>query len=130
MLILSIWTDKPQAEIGLFDSQKKLAYHKWHAHRDLAATIHTKIHKLLKDQKKNWQDIEGLVCYKGPGSFTGLRIGLTVANILAENLKAPIIGITGLAWCEKGIQALLDGKTDKIALPEYGSDAHITKPKK
>jgi tRNA threonylcarbamoyladenosine biosynthesis protein TsaB len=130
VLILSIRTDKPEAEIGLFDDSKKLAEEKWQAHKELSTTIHVKIQELLKSQKKDWQDIKGVVCFKGPGSFTGLRIGLTVANILADSLKAPIVSEGGKDWLEKSIEKLLAGKTDKIALPEYGAGAHITKPKK
>ena len=36
MLILAIRTEKPEAEIGLFDDEKKLAYETWEAHRQLA----------------------------------------------------------------------------------------------
>ena len=86
MLILTIRTDKPEAEIGLFEDNKQLAYEMWQAHRELSDTIHKKIEKLLKSQKKDWQNIDGIVCFKGPGSFTGLRIGLTVGN--AQTRKA------------------------------------------
>jgi tRNA threonylcarbamoyladenosine biosynthesis protein TsaB len=36
-------------------------------------------------------DIEGVVCFKGPGSFTGLRIGLTVGNALAYAQNIPVV---------------------------------------
>ncbi len=130
MLILSLRTDKPEAEIGLFDGDKKLAYEKWHAHRELAETLHSKIRDLLKSHDKDWHDIKAVVCYKGPGSFTGLRIGLSVANTLADDLGVPIVGSAGEDWCKSGIAKLLDGKNDKLVMPEYGRDAHITIQKK
>src|SRR3989338_10680058 len=106
MLILVLRTDKPEAEVGLFDGRRKLAYIKWQAHRELSNTIHKQIDKILNPGTKisklrnpitdystrdlvrgrqvfSLSDIEGIVCFKGPGSFTGLRIGLTVANALA-----------------------------------------------
>lgn len=129
MLILTMRTDKPEAEIGLFSGSKKLAYKTWSAHRQLAESIHLKIHELLKSQGKDWHDIQAIVCFKGPGSFTGLRIGLTVANALASSLDIPIVGEVGQDWLDKGIQNLQKGKNDEAAIPEYGSEPHITSPK-
>ena len=130
MLILTIRTDKPEAEIGLFEDNVKLAYEKWQAHRQLAETIYQKIEALLKSQKKDWQHIEGIVCFQGPGSFTGLRIGLTVANTLSYGLQIPIVATQKEDWIEKGIKRLKDGDNDQQALPEYGAPVHITLPKR
>jgi tRNA threonylcarbamoyladenosine biosynthesis protein TsaB len=130
MIILTIRTDKPEAEIGLYSDRRQIAYQKWQAHRRLAETIHDHIETMLKAQKKNWHDIKGIVCYQGPGSFTGLRIGLTVANALAAALEIPIIGQTSEDWLALGIDDLLGGKNDGLVLPEYGSPVHITLPKK
>ena len=129
MLILSIRTDKPDAEIGLFNNDQQLDYEVWPAHRELSSTIHTKIEELLKAHAKTWQDIEGIVCFKGPGSFTGLRIGLSVANALVDGLKIPIVAKTDPRWLENGISDILNGKNDHLALPEYGAPVHITQPK-
>jgi tRNA threonylcarbamoyladenosine biosynthesis protein TsaB len=130
MIILTIRTEKPESEIGLFDGQKKLAYETWLAHRELAETIHLKIKELLEDNGKNLEDIEGIVCFEGPGSFTGLRIGLSVANALAYAQNIPIVARGNPDWLEKGIADLLTGKNDKIALPEYGAPPNITQPRK
>lgn len=130
MIVLTIRTDKPEAEIGLYDDQTQLAYTKWEGHRQLSTTIHSKIGSLLKEKGKMWQDINGIVCYRGPGSFTGLRIGLTVANTLSTTLDIPIVGSQGADWIEDGIKHLLDHENDKIVLPEYGQEAHITKQKR
>lgn len=130
MLILTIRTDKPEAEIGIYEDQRQLEYETWYAHRELSTTIHQKIESLLTRQGKKLSDVQGIASFAGPGSFTGLRIGLTVANTLAYALDIPIVATTDPEWLEQGIQRLLDGKPDKIALPLYGADAHITQPKK
>ncbi len=130
MLILTIRTDKPEAEIGLFDDQTKQAYETWQAHRELSVTLHHKLIDLLQGQDKTLADIEGIVGFAGPGSFTGLRICLTVANTLAYALHRPIVASNGEQWIERGIARLLSGEEQSIALPEYGADAHITLQKK
>lgn len=130
MLILAIRTDKPEAEVGLFDNQTKLAYQSWHAHRELSDTIHKKIKDVLDSQGKDFNDVQGIVCFQGPGSFTGLRIGITVADAFAYGLKVPIVAAQGEDWVETGIKRLLDGQNDTIALPHYGAPVHITVQRK
>lgn len=130
MLTITIRTDKPEAELGLFDNGKKLEYLTWHAHRELSDTIHKKLDELLHAHDKALEDIGGIVAFQGPGSFTGLRIGLTVANALAYGLEVPIVAFAGEDWIAQGRQALQDGRNDQVALPEYGAEANITKQKK
>jgi tRNA threonylcarbamoyladenosine biosynthesis protein TsaB len=130
MIILTIRTDKPEAEIGLFDSRVKLAYEIWQAHRQLAETIHTRIEDLLRKRGLQWDDIEGLIVFQGPGSFTGLRIGLSVANALAASLSIPIVGGQGEEWLEKSLLLLQKGDNDDVVFPLYGAEPHITQQKK
>ena len=129
MLLLTIRTDKPDAELGLYDDASQLAYEVWPAHRQLAETIHRKINELLSAQGRRLKDIEGIVCFQGPGSFTGLRIGITVANALAMGLGIPIVAAQDPNWVELGIQRILGGDTDYPALPHYGAEVHITQQK-
>lgn len=130
MFILTIRTDKTLSEIALYKDKKKLHEVKWEAYRTLADTIHLQIKNILEENKKDWQDIQGLVFFKGPGSFTGLRIGISVANALSHSLNCPIVSQTGNKWQVFGIKRLLDGENEIVALPEYGAEAKITKPKK
>jgi len=130
MIILTIRTDKPEAEIGLFEDNKKLAYESWQAHRALSVTIHQKIQNLLDASGSTFRKIEGVVVYKGPGSFTGLRIGISVANALAYGLSKPIVGSSGKNWQQKGVARLLKGEDEFSVTPDYGSDPHITQPQK
>ncbi len=130
MLILTIRTDKPEAEVGLFESGTKLAYSVWPAHRQLAETIHTKIKELLESQGRGLADLNAIIAFRGPGSFTGLRIGLSVANALAYSLRLPLMAKGGADWIETGSAAIAAGEDDRAAIPEYGSPPHITPPKK
>jgi len=140
MLILTIRTDKPEAELGLFDDEKRLAYSAWRAHRELAETIHQKIKEMLDEHEKSMEDIEGIVVFKGPGSFTGLRIGISVANALADGLAIPVVGAAndehdktghtgGQDWTAQGVRRLLGRQNDRIVLPAYGAPPHVTTPK-
>lgn len=130
MLILTLRTDKPEAEIGLFDDDRMLVHEVWHAHRQLAETIHGKIRDIVTGQGKDLNDLGGVVVYHGPGSFTGLRIGVSVANALAASYGLPMIGTTGDDWQTGGVRDLLAGvHTTSIIFPEYGAPVHITQQK-
>jgi tRNA threonylcarbamoyladenosine biosynthesis protein TsaB len=130
MIILTIRTERPEAEVGLFDDHTQLAYETWVANRQLAETLHQKIKDMLTLQGKDWPDIQGIVCLAGPGSFTGLRIGITVADALAYSLHIPIVATKDPDWLHQGVTRLLAGDNDIIAMPEYGAPVHITQQKK
>lgn len=130
MIILTIKTDQPVSQFRLYKDYQQLASIKYLAHRDLASTIHLKIHELLKSQDLDWSDIQALACFKGPGSFSGLRIGITVANSLAYGLNIPIIGEKGRSWQSKAIKKLLNSKNDQLVYPFYGAEPHTTSPRK
>jgi tRNA threonylcarbamoyladenosine biosynthesis protein TsaB len=129
-MILSIRTDKPEAEIGLFDSAGvQLSYKSWQAHRELSSTILKTIEDVLAEHNATVTDVTGIIFFKGPGSFTGLRIGAAVANTLAVSLDIPLVQANGNDWVHSALKQLQAGKRH-VASPEYGSDAHITKPVK
>jgi tRNA threonylcarbamoyladenosine biosynthesis protein TsaB len=129
MLCLTIRTDKPEAELGLYEDDLQLAYKTWLAHRELAETIHLQLKDLLVSQRKNLSDLGGILVFQGPGSFTGLRIGVTVANALAVSLSIPIVATEDPNWLEHGLKELKNGRNDSIALPEYGALPNISIPK-
>ena len=130
MIILTIRTDKPEAEIGLYDDEEQLGYTKWEAHRQLSATIHVKIKELLDASEKDWEDIEGVALFKGPGSFTGLRIGFSVSNTIAFAQNISIVSESGDDWIHKALERLKKGENEQVAMPEYGAPANTTKPRK
>ena len=51
---------------------------------------------LLKSIGASVKDVDEIYCGTGPGSFTGIRIGLAFANTLCETLGIPIAGISSL----------------------------------
>ena len=50
------------------------------------------IEKLLKQQKLGYKDLKAIEVEIGPGSFTGLRVGVSVANALGFSLNIPVNG--------------------------------------
>lgn len=130
MLILAIKTESPEAELALYEDTKLLDSIIFQAHRELADKIHLKIKKLLSKNKLTIKDLKGVIVYEGPGSFTGLRIGITVANTFAYSLNIPICSATHENWPTKALTDILSGNDRKQILPFYGAEPNITTPRK
>jgi tRNA threonylcarbamoyladenosine biosynthesis protein TsaB len=129
-VILAIRTDKPDSELYLINENDEIvAKENWQAHRQLADTLHTKIDSLLSQANVDYSNVTGIIAYSGPGSFTGLRIGITVANSIADSYKAAITGATGDDWIKDGLGALKSNPSKHVS-PVYGSTPHITQPRK
>ena len=85
---------------------------------------------VIEDSNQKLAALTGVIVYKGPGSFTGLRIGIATMNTLSYSLNIPIVGTTTEEWVAIGKKALLDTRAGNYVLPLYGSAPTITKPKK
>jgi tRNA threonylcarbamoyladenosine biosynthesis protein TsaB len=102
----------------------------WEAGRGLADGLLGFLRAQLAAQAGAWDDLSGLGVFRGPGSFTGLRIGLTVLNTIADAKGIPIVGAQGEGWETEALKRLADGQDDRLVLPLYGREANITKPRK
>jgi tRNA threonylcarbamoyladenosine biosynthesis protein TsaB len=79
---------------------------------------------LLAEAGLERQAIEGIVVGTGPGSYTGLRMGLVTARALALGLDVPVAGVStlaALAHATPGVLPLIDGRRGEVfALDEGG----------
>jgi tRNA threonylcarbamoyl adenosine modification protein YeaZ len=128
-MILAIRTDKPEAELYLLENNQAVAEIKWEAHRELADTLLIKIKELLESKNITNNYIKGIIIHTGEGSFTGLRIGTTVANAMAYSLNIPIISTEGEEWIGLGVENIKSAKAGDLVMPKYNSEPNITKPK-
>lgn len=128
-MILLLDTSTPTCRVSLVEGEWRHDA-SWEAHRNLATGLLEYLMSEVEAHGKKLNELAGIVVFKGPGSFTGLRIGITVANTLAYADSLPIVGEQGDDWQEKGIARLAAGENDEIVLPEYGGEANITAPRK
>ena len=126
-MILAIQTADSTTRLAIYDPKNpaRPADHiHWESGRQLADQLLDRITKLTSGHP-----LAGIIIFSGPGSFTSLRIGHTVANALADSLGIPVAGAAGDNWVQSAMHALESTPLGHPALPHYGADANITKPK-
>ena len=130
-MIFALQTSDATCNFALLDAKGVVyARHAWEAGRSLAQDLLRHIDDFLEEHNHKVSAIEGIVVFKGPGSFTSLRIGCTVMNTYADVLQVPIVGMTGDEWLSNGYERIQKGDNDQIIVPEYGSLPTITLPRK
>lgn len=67
----------------------------WDLGRDLSASLHQHLQQILQPQ--TWQALKFIAVARGPGGFTGTRIGVVTARTLGQQLNIPVYGISNLA---------------------------------
>lgn len=97
MKILSIDTTSMMGSVAITDDHRLLASEEQGVHRSHSEKLLVAIDHLLYIAGIEKKDIEAIAVATGPGSFTGLRIGLGVAKGMALALGVPIAGVSSLA---------------------------------
>ncbi|MGK2896711.1 MAG: tRNA (adenosine(37)-N6)-threonylcarbamoyltransferase complex dimerization subunit type 1 TsaB [Candidatus Saccharimonadales bacterium] len=128
-MILLLDTSTAECRTWLIDGDKSETV-LWQADRDLSRLLLRHLKDTLESRGYSWSDIDGIGIFRGPGSFTGLRIGMTVLNTLSDSERIPIVGGEGSDWQNEVLRKLHSGQDEKIVLPYYGRDANVTKPRK
>lgn len=129
-MILLIDTSSSICKLTLYFNKENIRKYGWDSGRLLARDLLGFLRDKIEENSKSWSDIDGIGVYKGPGSFTGLRIGLTIMNTVADSESIPIVGAIGDNWQEEALVKLNSNINEKIVMPFYGGEVNITKPKK
>jgi len=93
---LAIDTSTDIASLVLVQDDQVLAESTWHCGQNHTVELLPQLARLLDEAKVGIQSISCVIVAKGPGSFNGLRVGISTAKGLALSLGIPIIGISSL----------------------------------
>ncbi len=96
-MILAIDTATQYAGLALFGQTGIYAEEAWYAGRNHTIELIPRIVRMLKLANLKVADLTALAVSLGPGSFTGLRIGLAAAKGMALPHKLPLVGVPTLA---------------------------------
>lgn len=100
MLGLALHTSSPELGLALSDFETVSRHQVWPLGRDLSVHLHEYLADFI--QPYSWQDFGFVAVAKGPGGFTGTRIGVVTARTLAQTLNLPLFAISSLAaWAQR-----------------------------
>lgn len=94
MLILTCDTSNSTCCAGLYEDGKELAYEISLEKRTHSETFMPLVERVVKTSGKTWQDIDAIASTVGPGSFTGIRIGLSAVKGMSLSLNKPCISVS------------------------------------
>lgn len=92
------------------------------------------ISRILKDADLSPADVDLFVCPRGPGSFTGLRIGMTTAKGLSEGTGAPVVSVDTLdilafplSFFDGAVVPVIDARKSRFYSALYHRGSRVTK---
>lgn len=109
MLAIAIDSSQDICTLALGTENQLIAEYHFHHKMSLLRRLLPNIDEVLSDARLSKDEIDGVVVSLGPGSFTGLRIGVTTAKSLAYVLGKPIVGIGTLDAIARGVPCPCDG---------------------
>ena len=136
MKILAIDTSSKTCGVCLLEDEKKVYEENLITDRSHSVKLMPIIENAFSKAGISLKDIDLIVCDKGPGSFTGIRIGVATAKAFADSLNKTLIGISSLetlASCmlltyvpgkyNNFVCSILDAKNDNCYLSLYYVDS-------
>ncbi len=104
-IILNIETSAAVCSVCLSQGGKPIAYKEDTSINSHARILTTLIDQCIDEAKKSFKEIDAVAVSAGPGSFTGLRIGVSTAKGLCYALKKPLISIPTLKIVYRQMQS-------------------------
>lgn len=130
MFVLGIDTSNTTLSIALVNNDETLAEITEATKNDHSKKLMPAIEDLFKQVGATPQQLDRIVVAEGPGSYTGVRIGVTVAKMLAWTLGKELVGISSLAVIAQNIEEegliipLFDARRETVFAGVYDGKSH------
>ena len=117
MKILGIDTSSMAASVAVIEDNKLICEYTINTKKTHSQKLMPMIENMLSLSDLNVREIDAIAVCEGPGSFTGLRIGMATAKAIAHVNDIPVIGVNSLEvlaanmnLCDKKICSILDAQ--------------------
>jgi tRNA threonylcarbamoyl adenosine modification protein YeaZ len=117
---LAIHTSSPELGFAISNFARDSRAQAWNLGRDVSNQLHDRLRDFLTPQ--TWQDLAFIAVAKGPGGFTGTRLGIVMARTLAQQLDIPLFAVSSLAAIAQ--TAFPQAPTIAIQMPAQRCEVH------
>lgn len=135
MYLLALETATPTASVAVMQDGVLLAEHTLCNTRAHSETILPMVETLMQACSLMPGDLSAIAVDHGPGSFTGVRIGVSIANAMGHALSIPIIGVSSLrilyeqvSFLALPVCAMLDARNDTVYAAFYQGGDCLREP--
>ena len=135
MIVLALDTTSNLASVAIRAEGQNIAELTLESTQGFSHLIFDAIEKCKNDAKIELSQVDCFAAASGPGSFTGVRVGLTAAKGLAESMRKPVIGVSNLkALSSFGKNAsrlravVLDARRSQVYVAVYDRDLRPVVP--
>lgn len=92
-MLLALDTSTEIHQLALYEPGKMKQFYNWRR-GETSRELLIKIDEFLRQNKVRLKDLKAIAVFRGPGSYTGLRIGISTAQALGFALDIPVFGTT------------------------------------
>lgn len=135
MKTLAIETSGSTLSIALAENGVVVSEVFWNAGHKHSDRLIPSIESLLAGNGWTYRDLEKIAVTTGPGSFTGIRVGMTCAKTLSQTLNIPLVGIDTLTVLEAALPesglpvvAAMDALRDEVFIHDKKSGEIVIRP--
>lgn len=124
---LGIDTSTDYLIFTIFDEDKVIYHYQELCVRQQSEMANSVLAEIFKRCDLSPHDLQAVVCTNGPGSFTGLRIGLTIAKVMSSMLDIPFYTISTLQYYlgTDNKKVVLDARGKKVYVGYYGENGEF-----
>ena len=129
MLVLAFDTATPVASVALLDEDRVIASRYFDIGNQHSPRLFVEMSQLFETSGRNWGELGAVATTTGPGSFTGLRIGLSAAKGICLARRTQLVGISTLEalaarlpYASLPVWALLDARRGQVYAALYETE--------
>ena len=132
MLILAISTSSKICSVALLEDDKPIKELNIDNLKTHSENLLPLIDELFKSTDKNVSELDLIACDVGPGSFTGIRIGISTAKAIAEVNQIPVVSCTSLEALSYNVNfniicSLIDARNNQVYCGVFDENHNLIK---
>ena len=123
-------TSSKQLAIGIYKNDELLYKNQYYAWLRQSEMAIPEIEKAINELKIDLREVTRIVASIGPGSYTGVRIALTIAKVMALTLNIPLFTVSSLqalAGKKDKVISIMDARSKRVYIGVYDKGVEVVK---